>query len=162
MSFLSGLQFDQHFTRAMCIFLDSGTPETPKTVVLGFLGVPRLPISQILGVLGVLESRLPRLPLPSNWGFWESRESGLRDSQYPQNLGYWESRESRDSQESQNHGFGSLGSPGVQESCTLPDVYSTKVNEQLTYVSKKQVSKISLSLLITKTTATLFLERYSR
>ena len=72
--------------------------------------------------------------------------------------------------------LGSLGSPGVlgvpefwesresrsPKSCTLPDVYSTKVNEQLTYVSKKQVSKISLSLLITKTTATLFLERYSR
>ena len=94
--------------QAMCSFLDSRTPETPKTVVLGFLGLPRLPISQILGVLGVLESRLPRLPLPSKWGFWESRESGLRDSQYSQNLGYWESR---DSQESQNHGLGVSGVP---------------------------------------------------
>ena len=125
-----------------------GTPETPETPnipnfeSIGSPGVqtPETPKTLNLRGVGVSGVWTPGLPIPPKFGILGV--SGLPGIPKPR---FWESRESR--------------SP---KSCTLPDVYSTKVNEQLTYVSKKRVSKMSLSLFITKTTATLFLERCSR
>ena len=99
---------------------------------------------------------LPRLPKPPIWGFWESWES--RESRESRKS--WESRESRESRESwesrESRESGSPGSSGVQRvrgiqgvwesyqllGYPLPDVYSNKVKEQLTYFMRKNTLTI--------------------